>query len=286
MAAGLTAKANEEFSKATKALTLAKASKGWATSQIDRLRSDPAYYVLTGQTELSKAPEATAGRIGEILLNADTAAANMWMNLWKKDDPNTYNIIATNTLANFLESKLKSSGAITRSGFEGDPRMVDFTKLRTQFSVRDSEYAKLKAIFPEETMARIEAIPAVVRLMDDALSAKPVSDSATRRMAQIFGLGLGAVQDIPAGRLPREKFAERRFVKSAADAFANGAYNIVAKQLLNPESNIIAAAGNYADFVSRLPTQQATILLFDKKLADQMARQDERERAKQGQPTR
>jgi len=286
MAAGLTAKANEEFSKATKALTLAKASKGWATAQIDRLRSDPAYYVLTGQTELSKAPEATAGRIGEILLNADTAAANMWMNLWKKDDPNTYNIIATNTLANFLESKLKSSGAITRSGFEGDPRMVDFTKLRTQFSVRDSEYAKLKAIFPEETMARIEAIPAVVRLMDDALSAKPVSDSATRRMAQIFGLGLGAVQDIPAGRLPREKFAERRFVKSAADAFANGAYNIVAKQLLNPESNIIAAAGNYADFVSRLPTQQATILLFDKKLADQMARQDERERAKQGQPTR
>jgi hypothetical protein len=286
IAAGLTAKANAEFSKANQALQVAGLSKGQAQQRVQELQLDPAYQVLSGQIELSKAPEVTAGRIGDLLLKTDEPTARMWVNHLKKTDPNAFDVIATNTLGNFLESNLKSAGAVTRAGFEGDPRVVDFTKLRTQFSIRNSDYAKLRAILPDETMARLDAMPAVVRLMDDALNSRPVSDSSLRRMAQILGLGLGFVQDIPAGKIPIERFGNRRWFEKFGDIVANNSYNLVAKQLLNPESNIVGFGGSYADFVSRLPTQQATILLFDKKLADQMARQDERDRAKQGQPTR
>lgn len=286
MAAGLTAKANSEYAKADQALKLAGLTRNQAQQKMQELQLDPAYQVLTGQTELSKSPEATAGRIGDLILRSDTQTAKSWMSYLQKKDPNAFDVIATNTLANFLESNLKASGAVTRSGFQGDPRAVDFTKMRTQFSNRNSDYSKLRAILPEETMARIDAMPAVIRLMDDALNARPISESATRRIGQILGIGLGVVQDLPSGRLPTEKFAQRRWYERTADVVANGSYNILAKHLLNPESGIIGFAGNYADFVGRLPTQQATILLFDKRLAEQMARQDEQQRAKQGQPTR
>lgn len=262
-AAGMKDKANREFDKAQQALGKANLEKAQASIKLAEVRSDPAYLVLTGQAKLSNVPEATAGRIGDLLLKAETGVGRSYLANLAKTDPATYDAVATNTLANFLERHLKTTGE------------VNFNSLRQQFSRQNTEFRKLADIFPSQTMDRLAAMPDMVRIMDDTLSARPVSDSSLRRFAQIFGLGVGTARAIQSGSVPTQALAVQGAVKTAGALLANSTYHIVASQLLNPSRSLITPGASFAEAIARMPTQQALILMNNERLAAEMARADE-----------
>lgn len=263
LAAGLKDKANKEFAKADSAFRIAGYDKAQAAAALQGLQLDPAYQVLTGQTKLTNAPEVTAGRIGDLLMRTEEGTAKIWLSYLAKTDPGNYDIIATNTLANFLERHLKTTGE------------VNFNSLRQQFSNRNTEFQKLSRIFPSETMEKLGAMPDLVRIMDDTLSARPVSDSGLRRFAQIFGLGVGTARAVQSGSIPTQALAVQGAVKTAGALISNGAYHIVAHQLLNPSRSLITPGSSFAEAVARMPMQQAVILMNNQRLAAEMARADE-----------
>jgi hypothetical protein len=267
LAADLKYKANQELQKADEALRRSGMSRDQAVAKIQELQLDPAYQVLTGQTKLSNAPEVTAGRVGDIIMRADTATARRWMSHLEKSDPGAYDQITTNTLANFLKGHLKAGGN------------VDFRSLQQQFSQQNTDFQKLYAVLPEETMKKLSSMPDVIRTMDETLSARPVSDSALRRAAQIFGLTIGTGRTIRTGTAPSQSFNAQGYVKTVGELIANGSYHIVAHQLMKPDSKLINLGSSFAETVSRMPTQQALILTNNALLAAQMAREDERRRA-------
>lgn len=262
-AAGMKDKANREFDKAQQALGKANLEKAQASIKLAEVRSDPAYLVLTGQAKLSNVPEATAGRIGDLLLKAETGVGRSYLANLAKTDPATYDAVATNTLANFLERYLKKGGE------------VDLTSLRQQFSGQNTEFRKLADIFPSQTMDRLAAMPDLVRIMDDTLNARPVSDSSLRRFAQIFGLGVGTARAIQSGSVPTQALAVQGAVKTAGALLANSTYHIIASQLLNPSRSLITPGASFAEAIARMPTQQAVILMNNQRLAAEMARADE-----------
>ena len=124
-------------------------------------------------------------------------------------------------------------------------------------------------------MDRVAAMPDLVRIMDDTLSARPVSDSGLKRFAQIFGLGVGTSRAIQSGSVPTQALAVQGAVKTAGALIANGSYHIVAHQLMNPNVSLITPGASFADAVARLPTQQGLILMNNQRLANEMARADE-----------
>ena len=262
-AAGMKDKANSEFAKAQQALSQAKLDKAQAAIKLAEVRSDPAYLVLTGQAKLTNVPEVTAGRIGDLLLAAKEGDGRLYLNNLAKTDPATYDAVATNTLANFLERYLKKGGE------------VDLTSLRQQFSRQNTEFRKLAAIFPSQTMDRLAAMPDLVRIMDDTLNARPVSDDSIRRMAQMIGFGIGTKRAIQTGTAPTAAINTQSFVKTALATVANAQYHIIASQLLNPSRSIITPGASFAESVARMPTQQAVILMNNERLAAEMARADE-----------
>jgi len=262
-AAGMKDKANREFDKAQQALGKANLEKAQSAIKLAEVRSDPAYLVLTGQAKLSNVPETTAGRIGDLLLKAETGVGRSYLTNLAKTDPATYDAVATNTLANFLERHLKTTGE------------VNFNSLRQQFSRQNTEFRKLADIFPSQTMDRLAAMPDMVRIMDDTLSARPVSDSSLRRFAQIFGLGVGTARAIQSGSVPTQALAVQGAVKTAGALLANSTYHIVASQLLNPSRSLITPGASFAEAIARMPTQQALILMNNERLASEMARADE-----------
>jgi hypothetical protein len=238
-------------------------SKAEAAAKLQELQLDPAYQVLTGQTKLTNAPEVTAGRIGDLLMKAEPGAARSWLAHLAKTEPGNYDIIATNTLANFLERNLKATGE------------VNFNALRQQFSRKNTEFQRLTEIFPSETIEKLGAMPDLVRIMDDTLSARPVSDSGLRRFAQVFGLGVGTARAVQSGSIPTQALAVQGAVKTAGALISNGAYHIVAHQLLNPSTSLITPGASFAEAVARMPMQQAVILMNNQRLAAEMARADE-----------
>lgn len=263
VSAGMKEKANREFGKAQDALNRSGLSKADAAAKLQELQLDPAYQVLAGATKLSNAPEVTAGRIGDLLMKAEEGTGRAFLANLAKTDPSAYDAIATNTLANFLERHLKTTGE------------VNFNTLRQQFSKQNTEFRKLASIFPSETMDRVAAMPDLVRIMDDTLSARPVSDTAIRRAAQIIGLGVGTSRAIQSGSAPTQALAVQGAVNTLLNLTANGMYHITAHQLLNPSRSIITPGSTFADAVARLPTQQAVIVMNNERLAAEMARADE-----------
>ena len=263
LVSGLKDKANQEFARANSALTKAGYDKGQAAFALQGIQLDPAYQVLTGEKKLTNVPEATAGRIGDLLMKAEEGVGRAFLGNLAVTDPSAYNAIATNTLANFLERHLKTTGE------------VNFNALRQQFSKQNTEFRKLASIFPSQTMDRVAAMPDLVRIMDDTLSARPVSDSGLKRFAQIFGLGVGTSRAIQSGSVPTQALAVQGAVKTAGALIANGSYHIVAHQLMNPNVSLITPGASFADAVARLPTQQGLILMNNQRLANEMARADE-----------
>jgi hypothetical protein len=263
LAAGMKDKANSEFSKAQQALSRANLDKAQAAIKLAEVRSDPAYLVLTGQAKLTNVPEVTAGRIGDLLLAAKEGDGRLYLNNLAKTDPATYQAVATNTLANFLERHLKKAGE------------VDLISLRQQFSRQNTEFRKLADIFPSQTMDRLAAMPDLVRIMDDTLNARPVSDDSIRRIAQMIGFGIGTKRAIQTGAAPTAAINTQSFVKTALATVANAQYHIIASQLLNPSLSIITPGASFAESVARMPTQQAAILISNERLAAEMARADE-----------
>lgn len=262
-AAGMKDKANREFGEAQKALGKANLEKTQASIKLAEVRSDPAYLVLTGQAKLTNVPEVTAGRIGDLLLAAKEGDGRLYLNNLAKTDPATYDAVATNTLANFLERHLKKGGE------------VDLTSLRQQFSRQNTEFRKLAAIFPSQTMDRLAAMPDLVRIMDDTLNARPVSDDSIRRMAQMIGFGIGTKRAIQTGSAPTAAIAAQGYFKTGLAAIANAHYHILASQLVNPSRSLITPGASFAESVARMPTQQGLILMNNERLAAEMARADE-----------
>lgn len=262
-AAGMKDKANREFGEAQKALGKANLEKTQASIKLAEVRSDPAYLVLTGQAKLTNVPEVTAGRIGDLLLAAKEGDGRLYLNNLAKTDPATYDAVATNTLANFLERHLKKGGE------------VDLTSLRQQFSRQNTEFRKLAAIFPSQTMDRLAAMPDLVRIMDDTLNARPVSDDSIRRMAQMIGFGIGTKRAIQTGNAPNAAISSQGYFKTGLAAIANGYYHILASQLVNPSRSLITPGASFAESVARMPTQQGLILMNNERLAAEMARADE-----------
>lgn len=263
LAAGMKSKANSEFAKAQQALNRANLDKTQASIKLAEVRSDPAYLVLTGQAKLTNVPEVTAGRIGDILLAVKEDAGRLYLNNLAKTDPATYDAVATNTLANFLERHLKKGGE------------VDLTSLRQQFSRQNTEFRKLANIFPSQTMDRLAAMPDLVRIMDDTLNARPVSDDSIRRMAQMIGFGIGTKRAIQTGNAPNAAISSQGYFKTGLAAIANGYYHILASQLVNPSRSLITPGASFAESVARMPTQQGLILMNNERLAAEMARADE-----------
>lgn len=263
LTAGLTAESREQLRQAETARRTARMTDTQARQRVEELQLDPAYQVLMGQTRLSNAPEVTANRIGDLLLRSETQAARRWVANIQRTDPEGYNIIATNTLANFLEGHLRTGS------------QVSFESLRQQFSNRNTEFAKLSNILPESTMNRLAGMPDLVRIMDDTLSARPVSDSSLRRFSQIFGLGVGTARAIRAGTTPGTALNTQGYIRQAGNLIANGSYHIVAHQLMNPDRSLITPGATFAEAVARLPTQQGVILMNNERLAAEMARADE-----------
>lgn len=274
MTAGLTQEANERFRQAETARRTAGLTQEQARQRIEELQLDPAYQVLTGQIPLTRAPESTSARIGDLLMRSDTPTARRWMAHIERTDPQAYSEYTTNTLANFLQRYLGAEGG------------VNFQALRQQFNNRNTEFAKLRAILPDSTMDRLVAMPDLVRMMDDAVNARPISDSSLRRFAEIVGITSGTLRGIERGAAPTSMFGLREYVRRTGDLISNGSYHIVAHQLLNPERSLIAPAGQIADMIARMPTQQAVILLNNTRLAGDIANADARDKAKQSQPTR
>jgi hypothetical protein len=274
MAAGLTQQANERFRQAETARRTAQMDQTVARQRVEELQLDPAYQVLTGQTRLTNAPEVTAGRIGDLLMRADTPTARRWIAHLQNTDPAAYSEITTNTLANYLQSHIRAGGE------------VNFQSLRQAFNNRNTEFAKLRAILPEDAMSRLTAMPDLVRMMDDAVNSRPISDSSLKRFAEIMGITSGTLRGIERGAAPTSMFGFREFIRRTGDLIANGSYHIIAHQLLNPSASLIPVAGQISDVIATMPTQQAVILLNNTKLAGDIANADARNQAKQRQPTR
>ena len=274
MAAGLTQESRERFRQAETARRTAGLTQEQARQRIEELQLDPAYQVLTGQLPLTRAPESTSARIGDLLMRSDTPTARRWMAHIERTDPQAYSEYTTNTLANFLQRYLGAAGG------------VNFEALRQQFNNRNTEFAKLRAILPDSAMDRLVAMPDLVRMMDDAVNARPVSDSSLKRFAEIMGITSGTLRGIERGAAPTSMFGFREFIRRTGDLISNGSYHIIAHQLLNPDRSLIAPAGQIGDMIARMPTQQAVILLNNTRLAGDIANADAREKAKQSQPTR
>ena len=273
MAAGLTQQAQERFRQAETARRTAQMDQTVARQRVEELQLDPAYQVLTGQIRLSNAPEVTAGRIGDIIMRSDTPTARRWLNNLQQADPAAYSEITTNTLANFLQSHIRAGGE------------VNLQSLRQSFNNRNTEFAKLQAVIPQETMNRLTAMPDLVRMMDDAVNSRPISDSSLKRFAEIMGITSGTLRGIERGAAPTSMFGFREFIRRTGDLVANGSYHVIAHQLLNPSVSLIPLTGQIADVIATMPTQQAVILLNNTKLAGDIANADARNRAKQPQPT-
>lgn len=274
MAAGLTREAQEQFRQAETARRTAQMDQATARQRIEELQLDPAYQVLTGQLPLSRAPEVTSGRIGDLLMRSDTDTARRWISHLQRTDPGAYSEITTNTLANFLQTYIRAGGE------------VNFHSLNQAFTARNTEFAKLRAILPAETMNRLNEMPYLVRTMDDAVNSRPISDSSLRRFSEIMGITSGALRGLERGAAPTSMFGFREFIRRTGDLVSNGSYHILAHQLLNPGQSLVPVAGEISDVISRMPTQQAVILLNNTKLASDIAKEDARKKAKQGQPTR
>lgn len=274
MAADLTQPARERFRQAETARRTAQMDQTTARQRIEELQLDPAYQVLTGQMPLTRAPEVTAGRIGDLLMRSDTPTARRWVSHLQQNDPNAYSEIATNTLANFLQGHVRAGG------------QVNFEALRQSFNNRNTEFAKLGAILPQETMDRLTAMPDLVRMMDDAVNSRPISDSSLRRFAEVMGITSGTLRGIERGAVPTSMFGFREFIRRTGDLIANGSYHIIAHQLINPSRSLIPVTGQIADIIARMPTQQAVILLNNTKLAGDIANADARNQANSNQPTR
>lgn len=274
MAAGLTQESRERFRQADTARRAAGLTQEQARQRIEELQLDPAYQVLTGQLPLTRAPESTSARIGDLLMRSDTPTARRWMAHIERTDPQAYSEYTTNTLANFLQRYLGAEGG------------VNFQALRQQFNNRNTEFAKLRGILPDSAMDRLVAMPDLVRMMDDAVNARPISDSSLKRFAEIMGITSGTLRGIERGAAPTSMFGFREFIRRTGDLISNGSYHIIAHQLLNPERSLIAPAGQIGEMIARMPTQQAVILLNNTRLAGDIANADAREKARQSQPTR
>jgi hypothetical protein len=274
MAAGLTREAQERFRQAETARRTAQMDQTTARQRIEELQLDPAYQVLTGQLPLSRAPEVTSGRIGDLLMRSDTPTARRWISHLQRTDPGAYAEVTTNTLANYLQTYIRSGGE------------VNFNSLNQAFTARNTEFAKLRAILPEATMERLNEMPFLVRTMDDAVNSRPISDSSLRRFSEIMGITSGALRGIERGAAPTSMFGFREFIRRSGDLISNGSYHLLAHQFLNPGQSLVPVAGEIADVIGRMPTQQAVILLNNTKLAGDIAKEDARKKAKQGQPTR
>lgn len=275
---GLTAEANRKYREAQAVARNFGIEQETSKRLIEvakqrKLIGEPSFAMFAGQQPLTRVPEATSGRIGDLILKQDRKVAKAWMDYQRENNPAVAETIANNVLANYL-------GEFISASKKGN---VDLTRLRSALTARNSDFEKLADVVGPEVAERANRLVAALPVIDDVINARAVTDSSVKRMADIFGLGLGVIKAVPAGQLPREQFAQRRFFQRLGDIVANDMYSTLALWLSDPTRlSVLSTARDFSDAVSKLPTQQALILMSNDRLVGENARYE----AKQSQPTR
>lgn len=275
---GLTAEANRKYREAQAVANNFKIEKETADRLIGEAKKNPligeaGFAMFAGQAPLTRVPEATTGRLGDLILKQDSRVAKAWIDYLRKNDPATAEVLSGNVLANYLGEFISAS----KSG------VTDLSRLRTSLTTRNGDYEKLSSVVGGEAFDKANRLVSSLPIIDDIVNAKAVSDSSVKRLADIFGITLGVVKAVPAGQLPREQFAQRRFVQRVGDLVANDMYSTLSVWLTDPKRlQILSTARDFSDAVSKLPTQQALSLMYNERLVNENARYE----AKKSQPTR
>lgn len=272
MLAGATAVAQRKQKEAQAVLQNAKIGKDEAERLLAEARNDPAFLMLSGQSELTRVPEATSGRIGDLILKQDRGVARAWMDGLRKSNPELADQVSSNVLANYIKEFVSAA----RSG------NVDIPRLRASLTAKNGNYEKLADVLGDEVAGKANKLISSLPIIDDVMGAKAVTDSSLKQIANIFGIGLGVIKAVPAGQLPKEQFAQRRFVTQIGDLIANDMYHTLAVYFTDPKrAAILAQSRSLSDALNQLPLQQGLSLMSNKYVVEENARRE----SKRSQPT-
>lgn len=260
---GLTAVAQRKYREAQVVAKNAKLEKDVTDSLIDAAKKDPMFAMFSGQADLTRIPEATSGRIGDLILRQDKKVAEAWMTRLNEIDPAFAEKVRSNVLGNYIAEFVQAQKA----------GKVNLSTLRTSLTQRGGNFEKLVDVIGGDTYKRTNKLIEALPIIDDVIKAKPLTDSSITRIADIFGVFLGVSRAIPAGELPKEQFANRRFFLKVADLFANDAYITIASYLNEPKrAAVLGLSRSFSDAISQLPVQQALALSSNQRLVDENAR--------------
>ena len=242
--------------------------------------SNPEYSIFSGKGNfsLTRDPSKTTQTITKFILESDTPNATAWMAHLRKNNPDAALIVSENMIANQLRDFL------VPSKYAGSTTQVDVKAVRQY--LESADYAKVKKIMGEEYSKRFDVMLKGISSLDDALMMTPGTNYATN-LGNFYGMVAGLQN--AKGTAPRFEGRQAGFLRNLATYAGNGAYRSLAMVVTRPNfaDPILGLTRAFSDSVAMLPSQQAIILMNDRRLIEEQAKvKQAQEKANQQAPSR
>ena len=241
---------------------------------------NPEYSIFSGKGNfsLTRDPSKKTQTITKFILESKTPDATAWMAHLRKNNPDAALIVSENMIANQLRDFL------VPSKYAGSSTQVDVKAVRQY--LESADYVKVKKIMGDEYSKRFDVMLKGISSLDDALMMTPGTNYATN-LGNFYGMVAGLQN--AKGTFPRFEGRQAGFLRNLATYASNGAYRSLAMVVTRPNfaDPILGLTRAFSDSVAMLPSQQAIILMNDRRLIEEQAKvKQAQEKATQQAPSR
>lgn len=268
--AGMTAQARDALAEAASFAKQAGIDVNTAQAAMLAAENNPLTSVFRGKGGYSLTNEAdnmgSANSITGLVDGMKRSEGKQFINALRGQQPNLADMVERRLLANEFASFSNSETRVP-----GEIRGIDQQKVRQYFEPQpnnlDSRVGKLTAILGPEKMAAFKKFATGIANLNDAQRQALIDAKVTHSGVEAAGatrmLSTGSTQ---SGR------SLMNVIKLAADSYNRKRFNLLSAMIL--DDGVMNAmsrnSGNVGEALSSIPAQKAYLLMFDRRLADEL----------------